>query len=307
MRWTVLVLGLAAGCAAGEGKDTAGDRPELGSPGAPAALAEKSGSCPDLSAPGISTFTSGGEEHRVGVYFPKAKPEGMPVMFVWHGLTAPGFGDVIEQMVNPFDLDELARKQDMIVVVPESPVRNLVISDVLLWGILADADREADLRLFDDLRSCIVEGLAADPWRVTSWGFSGGGLWNSLLIMDRSDVFAAAATASGGTDQDATPQLVYRSPARKELPVMLVDGGDNDIWPGGGISILDFKEATAAFRDELVADGHYVLACEHGSGHTVPVPYWSAIRKFLRQHVFGEPSPFQDGDVPVPDVCEEAG
>lgn len=304
MRSAMVWLGVLAACGTPDGSGS--DRPELGAEGAPAALVAKSGTCPDLSQPGISTFTSGGEEHRVGVYFPKARPEGMPVMFVWHGLTSPGFGDVIQQMVSPFDLDELARKQDMIVVVPEAPVRNLVIQDVLLWGILTEEDRDADLKLFDDLRTCMVEELAADPWQITSWGFSGGGLWSSLLIMERSDVFAATAAASGGTDSPVTPQLAYRTPARQELPVMLVDGGSGDTWPGGGITLLDFHTASAAFRDELVADGHYVLTCEHGSGHTVPSSYWSAIRKFLRAHVFGEPSPFAEGEVPVPDVCEEA-
>ena len=63
--------------------------------------------------------------------------------------------------------------------------------------------------LFDDLRSCVASELGGDLSHLTSFGFSGGALWNALLLMERSDTLASMVSASGGTGQ-ATADRAHR-------------------------------------------------------------------------------------------------
>lgn len=292
-----LILTLAS-CSSG---DEATD-PEL----AVAPLAELSnGECPDLSSPGEKTFRSNGLERTVTIFFPEDRPENMPVVYAFHGLSSPEY-DPVGATIQSFDLDGFAEEERAVVIVPESTVVEIgAFGSFMLWGIL---DNEADdLALFDDLRTCVANEFDVDLSRVTAWGHSGGGLWTSALLMLRSAVLATGVVSSGGVDLSIPvlgDRLPYRTPAEL-IPAMLITGGDNDIWPDGfPVPIIQFTETTDALEAGLVRDGHYVERCYHDGGHfMMPSWYWRQVSKWLLSHRFGVESPYVTGEVSSNSSC----
>jgi poly(3-hydroxybutyrate) depolymerase len=298
MRAAFLLFALAA-CAEGE-TDPDADLPE------PAPLTTVSNACPDLSETGIKTFMSAGKERRAAIYFPSDPQPGMPVMFAWHGLSAAEF-QPMESMVFGFDLEDFAEEEGAVVIVPEAQSINLVGFDVLLWGILGNEFEDEDLTLFDDLRTCVSDAFDVDLRRVMSWGHSGGGLWTSLLLMERADVLSTGVSSSGGTDlliPVLGDRLPYRAPSQK-VSAMLISGGDEDVWPDPTFPIIEFENTTDAFQDRLVADGNYVVRCKHDQGHSyLPSWFWNQTTKWLMNHTYGAPSPWESGERNTHDACE---
>ncbi len=294
--WSAVLVLAACADAAGTDELDTDEGPQ------PDALTAVSASCPDLSTPGVKTFQSGGLERTFGIWFPEDRPANMPIIFAFHGLVTPDY-DAIADMELGFGLPAFADKEPAIVIAPRAQVTNLVIADVLLWGILGDEARQADLTLFDDLRTCVAEAFDADVRRVAAFGHSGGGLWSSVLASARSTMLASVAASSGGTGDFPAPTYL---PAARKLPVLLIDGGPTDAWPAPEAPILPFQVTTANFRDALVADGHPVAWCEHDLGHNrLPSWWWKTVTGWLRQHPYGEPSPYMGEDrAKMPSECE---
>ena len=242
-------------------------------------------------------------EPSVGIYFPEGK-EDMPVIFTWHGLTTSTFNP-IDMFVTGFDLDGLAEEKNAVVIVPEAEAISLLGQNILLWGILNN--EENDLTLYDDLRSCVAESFDVDLRRVSAWGFSGGALWTSKLLMSRSDTLSAAVSASGGVDLEIPligDALAYHSPV-DAVPTMLLAGGPMDVWPDPSAPIIVFEDATDTLQEGLVQDGHYVVRCDHTSGHYLPSNFWKPITRWLLNHTYGAPSPYETGDKNIDGACIE--
>jgi hypothetical protein len=296
---------LAMGCGeAGGDTDPSGADPEdtASNLPAPAPMATPSGGCPAFDATGEFTITSNGKERRGEIYWPRNPEPGMSVLFTWHGLSS-GI-DIVNYFVTGFDLDELARQRNAVIVVPEALSTNLVGQSVQLWGILGN--EEDDLVLYDDLRACVAEKFDIDARKVSSWGFSGGALWTSFLVMHRADTLATAAALSGGTDLEIPllgDRLAYTTPAW-DIPVMLSSGGSGDVWPDPTFTIIDFEASSDSFQTQLVADGSFVTRCRHSTGHNVPENIWTAAKKFLFDHTYGAPSPYASGEAELADACE---
>ncbi len=245
------------------------------------------GECPDLSVSGEPvTFSSNGLQRQVTILIPDDRPAGMPVVFVWHPL-----GGSAAWMISVFDLEEISDATGAVIVVPDSDPDNLFEWD--FWNGL-----DNDLTLYDDLRTCLAEQLEVDLARFTSTGFSAGGLWTSYLGSHRGDTLAAILAFSGGAD----PIWHYETPAYP-YPALLAWGGENDTWGYGGFE-YSFEETTLNYAEDLLADGHFVVLCDHGMGHTVPAEGIDMVPDWLLAHRFGEPSPFEDGDLSaLPDWC----
>ena len=297
------VVGLAMGCEAGNmnGLDTADMLPS------PAPLTELSdGECPDMTASGISSFSSGGKTRRVGVIFPNQMTEDMPVIFTFHGLTAPEYMPM-ESMISGFDLQRLSNQKKIVFVVPEAEATTLPgIGSMSLWGILGDeAD---DLVFYDDLRTCVAESLPVDLHRVSAWGHSGGALWTSVLSMARSDTLSTFLEFSGGTGIEIPllggPYISYE-PLTHVMPAVLGHGGDTDLWPDASFTMIDFQATTLTYAESLAADGHLVVSCDHGMGHnTIPPDGWDFAVEWLKTHVYGMASPYESLSVEdIPSWC----
>lgn len=282
--------------------DTAGA--DLGPP--PADLATPTGACPAFDSEGAFEIVSDGKTRRGEIWFPDAPEPGMSLLFTFHGLAPSGF-DVVGNFSQGFDLADLARQRNAVIVVPEAETLNLVGQNVLLWDILGDGG--SDLALFDDLRSCIAQRFDLDLRKVAAWGFSGGALWTSRLTLARTDHLAATAALSGGTDLEIPilgEKLVFEAPSHA-IPVMLSSGGTQDVWPSTAFPVIDFEDATDNFEAGLVEAGSPVVRCRHDAGHDVPNDVWDQARKWLFAHTYGAPSPWLSADEPLKDGCERVG
>ncbi len=253
------------------GADSATDSVDTGPQ--PAALATLSdGECPDFSAMGSSKFTSDGQERKVMMYWPAARPANMPVVFVWHYL-----GGTARDMVNIFDLQGYAEAAGAVVIVPEALSTNQFEWD--FWN-----SGTADVTMYDDLRTCVSQEFGVNLKKVSSTGMSAGALWTSWLAINRGDTLSTILTFSGGTE----PVITYASPA-SNFPALLDYGGDSDQFSGGGV-VVNFEQTTINFANELYADGHTVMLCDHNLGHTIPPEGRAQMDAWLTAQTYGEPN-----------------
>lgn len=235
-----------------------------GGDGPPAPFAYSGKTCPKLVA-GKNELWSWGKTRGVDLYLPK-ETKGAPLLFLWHGL-----GDTKENFGPAMGAQSLATILGAVVVVPQSQGK------VSGWGWSTPTDAEEDAALFDDLLSCVDAQYEIDNTRIWTMGFSSGALWSSWLVMHRSSFIAAAVVWSGGTGKTAN---TYTKPKRK-LPILMAWGGENDN------AFFSFDETTKAMSAALQADGHYVVLCNHGLGHTIPQGGLNWAVTFLKAHNYG--------------------
>jgi predicted esterase len=262
-----------------------------------APLAElSSGDCPDLSESGTTTFTSSGDEREVTVVVPEDPDGPMRVVFFFHGLMDPGSTPhPAEYMVDGLGMQSVADSTNTIVVAPVSETLEMFGFSFFMW----DASREgdADLVLYDDLRTCVADQHDVELDKLSVMGFSGGALWTTVILGERGDTIAAAVSASGGADVQIPlfENLFseWTEPASK-VPVLLQAGGESDVWPDASLAIVDFALATDTLQEHLVDAGHYTVRCDHDSGHTITQTGYDASIDWLTSHTYGEPSPYQE-------------
>ena len=258
----------------------------------PMVMGTSDGQCPDLSSSGISMFSSGGAARKVAVIFPSSRPTNMPAIFSWHGLTTLDQMPV-ENTVSGFQLQQRADAENLVFVVPEARPRSLPGAGTLgMWGIMNDAD--PDLTLFDDLLTCLTQLLQIDTDRVSSWGHSGGALWTSVLLIERSSVLSSVVELSGGVEF-SLPLLgqfiPYRTP-QVAIPTLLVTGGMNDVWPDN-LAFIRFENTTDTLQAGLLGDGHTVVRCRHELGHfQLPQRAFALTMSWMLEHRRGQTSTF---------------
>lgn len=256
---------------------TAGDtgavdlQPDVPTQSGPPALPVRD-DCPTLAA-GINTFEVGDRDRSIQLYLP-ATTEGAPVVFLWHGN-----GDQPVSFGAWFDANDVASDRGAIVVVPYDCCRQGTggcCEPLTTWGYANAPRAEADLAVFDKTLACLEQQFDIDNRRVYVAGFSAGALWSTYLLVHRAEFLAAAAIFSGGLGN----LVHYATPAHK-LPGLLVSGGANDTYMNG---FVKFTELMDELTDALLADGHSVVRCDHGLGHTVPSggPSWAY--EFLFAH-----------------------
>ncbi|MCB9532158.1 MAG: hypothetical protein H6700_10365 [Myxococcales bacterium] len=244
------------------------------------------GACPTLTA-GTNTLHTGTVDRRVNLYLPD-EPADAPLLFFYYGTgdSASNYG-WIQQLADLYEIN---------IAVPHAQ------GDMLFeWPVIATNAPANEVTYFDDMVSCIDASLGIDTSRIYVSGFSAGALWSTYLVMTRSDVVAAALIFSGGTGDYVHG---YETP-EFQTPVLGAYGGDSDVYGG----FVNFKDQMTQFMDGLVADGHFVIGCNHNLGHTVPSSAsdngfdWGP--RFLLAHAWGQPSPFE-GAIPtyLPDYCE---
>ena len=260
-----------------EDDEPAEDPPDLPAPPDPGPYS--GGDCP-LLRQGANQFDSASNDRRVLIFLPPESDEAPGFLTIWHAL-----GGDADQFAQWFQAASVARQYNVVVAVPDS-----CCSPTAEW------ERRADLALFDDLLTCVDEGFEINRRKVYATGFSAGGLWTTALVIERGQYLASAVIFSGGTGAFSP----YRSPAYP-MPLLLVDGGRSDIYGG----VVNFNEMMADLTERAVADGHFVVECDHGLGHTLPGDAGLWGYEFLFAHVYGDgSSPFESG-LPrsFPDYC----
>ena len=223
----------------------------------PAVPPTYAGTCPDLTAGGTVTISSGGQNRRVYVSLPDGGPgTNMSLLFLFHGL-----GDSGSNFSAAFGAGDIAKANNAVVITPDDCcVKGLSCCAQLNGWAFLDAAGGVDSQLFDDLLSCATQQMNIDTKHVYAAGFSAGALWTTWLILNRSQYLAAAAPFSGGVGL-----IDYITPFWK-IPVLGSWGGDNDIFAG----YITFYQYMQDFIADLRKDGNFVIACNHGMGHTVP-------------------------------------
>ena len=219
----------------------------------------------------------------------------MPVMFAWHWLNADA-GSFVSQG----ELETAIQQFPFIIVLPEKrrfPNGNKMYQ--FDWPFVETWGADAELAFFDDLLACVNANFNVDPQRVYAIGVSAGGLWATYLsTTDRVNHLAAVESLSGGLGSFAangTGWTMQFAPQQNKFPAIVLWGGDHD-WLG-----ISFKDASIAYRDALLADGHFVVQCIHDQGHAVPpieAPPGTTRFAFLWQFMLDNPMSVPAGQSP---------
>ena len=253
--------------------------------------------CPDFSTSGETTsFISSGEERRATIVIPENIPEPSALVFFFHGLLDSSYSNPTDLMSRSLDLQDLADERNAVIILPESKTWELMGMEFFLWQ-LEDGTISEDLVLYDDLRTCAAENLSIDLEQVSSIGFSGGALFNTVLISQRGSELAAAVELSGGSDYEIPTfeeNMAPYSTPEHAMPVLLVEGGDTDLWPDASFPIVNFKEGTERLEAQLLNDGHHIGRCSHTQGHNITSNTFDLAIEWLSNHTYNVPSPMTD-------------
>jgi poly(3-hydroxybutyrate) depolymerase len=160
----------------------------------------------------------------------------------------------------------------------------------------SDADKYWDMDdvlLADEVVGCAIEKVGVDLRRIYSTGLSAGGRQSLLLAYQRSGYIAAIVTYSPGTSSGS---LIAQDP---DNPFAAM------ISHGGSTEDAIFQQLAEQYFDGLVKAGHFVIMCQHTSGHSAPSALRAVAFDFLQAHPFGtQPSPYA-GSLPpsYPSYC----
>lgn len=227
-----------------------------------------------------------------------------PVIFNWHG-----YGDSAENMAGFLDgwvNDEI---YSFILVSPEDTGMQPLSG--LDWAILSVDIYNKEARLFDEILTCLVERYPIDEDRIHSVGFSAGAITTDLLAVTRGDYLASIISYSGIYFSNPQNDISFTNwvPLITEntYSQMLVHGGSNDQW-GNALFTIHFDQCGLRDVPYLNSNGHDVIHCDHGGGHTIPSNLQARPGlTFLRDHPRGSgTSPYRETGLPdvFPDICE---
>ena len=239
--------------------------------------------CPDLTS-GENTITSCGIERQVRIRLPSnydSSRSDYKTIVLFHGLT----DDLVDDIEEDTGLPRLVDPFDFILISPYS--RRLPIE----WDQASPGDN-ADVALFEDLLTCAQAKLSSDPERLYVAGDSGGGMFTTFLVSQFNFPVAAAAINSGGT--------IFDLPETSERPIPIIYGwgGNCDIAKGQNFETLAESALTNLSRQD-----HFIVACNHDSGHEWKPLFSPWFLEFLFAHTKSmDRSPFIDG---LPDTLPE--
>ena len=290
---TVMTITLLLGC--GSTEDTSNTSLWESAP-----LARISGTCPTIDdSQSIQKFTSNGLEREVQFVLPEDPQVGIPPVFFFHGLMPEGSSPTT-QMISSLSLQSIANEYNMAFILPVSQVWDLIGQRFHLWNIEQGTETD-DLTLYDDLRTCISEYYDVyntdqmDLDRMSSMGFSGGALFTTVVLSNRSETLASVIEMSGGGDLQvpgfANPFSVH-NPTERDVPALLMSGGSADVWPNSSFTVVDFEAASTHLFEELKAANHTAVLCTHNNGHTITQRGWNQALEWLTTHRFNEPSDY---------------
>ena len=293
---TLLLLAACTGKTPADDTAATGDTATVPEGPQPSPLTEPSdGECPPMEASGTYTFSSSGDARTVTVIVPTNPPGGpMPLVVFFHGLLDSSTPSPSEEFAAALDFQSLADETGAVIVAPDSRIQDLFgLYEVWLWDLLREDDH--DQVLFDDVRSCAAGALDIDLYRVSAVGFSGGSLFTTVILSDRGGALASVVEMSGGSDIDTAffdaPLSTYVTP-EADFPVLLVSGGESDVWPDPSLVVVDFTAATDTLQAHTTTDEHFTVRCLHDRGHTVTNQEWNLAVDWALDHTFGVPSPY---------------
>ena len=263
------------------------------------------GDCPDMSTSGSTVqFTSSDESRTVTVLFPSYPQPKMRIIFFYHGLMDPSYSPT-GYMAQALNFQELADTYNALIFLPESPIWELMGQQFHMWDV-EEGTSDKDLTLFDDLRTCAAQKFDVDLDALVTSGFSGGSLFNTIILGQRAEHIAAMVEMSGGANIEVPTFeekfAPYDTPS-VDVPVLLISGGDNDLWPDASFPLVHFQEATDTLQTKLRTDNQFVVRCTHNTGHNITNKAFNSAIEWLTVHRYGEESPYESGIEGWEDWC----
>ncbi len=270
------------------------DVPQTPQPATPPAY---EGTCPDFTKGGTVSITSGGFKRSVRVALPQdlTSPDN-GLVFLWHGL-----GDSASNFSSAFGATSIAKNNNAVVITPDVCSAS-GCSQMFGWAFLTD-DGGADVKLFEDVISCVSQQVTIDARRVYSTGFSAGALWTTWLLINRAEYLGSVAIFSGGIDPS---QVAYVTP-KWPIPVIGFYGSQSgDQFQG----MVFFHELMQTLIGDLRTDKIFTVDCDHElNAHTIPSGGVEAGIEFMFNHKYGDKSSYEtDGALPTsyPKYCKIA-
>ena len=265
---------------------------------AAAPLTELSGNCPSINESDVNyTIESAGESRIFRAIYPENAEVPYNLMFFYHSLIDT---DPVEYWSNAIGLQSVSNDLNTVIIMPQSlPFDALAFlgMDVFLWNV-ETGTYDNDLQLYDDLRTCAAQNFDLNMDATSLVGVSGGALFSTILLSERSDNFASVVEFSGGSDLSvATFQNLwaeYNSPTYK-TPTLLVSGGEGDVYPDPSMALINFHEASNTLQSQLAEDGHVTVRCQNNIGHiSVTGEGLLAAWDWVNNHRYNEPSPYAE-------------
>lgn len=210
----------------------------------------------------------------------KAKPDSIvPLYFYWHGFLGTPTQDIVAGALTPsFDSRVMEEGGIIVGLYGDATASGGTIVLEFDYGHLAAAD---------ELLACAIQQLNIDVCRIHTSGFSMGGLMATQMSYLRSNYLASIISYSGGLRSGPPAD---QNPANK-LAALVVYGGSSDVY-----FPYNFQNTAINYFNDLKANGHFPVICNHDSGHTVPESIGAAAWQFLRDHPYGRtPEPYTNG------------
>ena len=238
----------------------------------------------------------------------------LPVVFNWHGL-----GDSAQNMRQLLSAQVNGPNYKFILVTPEDSafkVSALGMSVVVDWDAFNADDANREVRLYDEVLSCLQTKYTVDAERVHCAGFSMGSIVCDMLGTLRGGALASVATYSGGylndpQNQDPMMSYVVNWPeytVTNPYAQLFLHGGPTDTYSIGGYITIHFDQYAVHDSTYLGGKGHDNVLCNHGQGHSAPAGFAPAnVAKFLSDHPrTAQQSPYRAGGLPstFPAFCE---
>ncbi len=215
---------------------------------------------------------AGGPTVEVRVFVPPdAGDTPLPVVLNWHGLGSDGTQQAILSAY-----EDLARDEGFLAVHPTGAAgpgdtRNS-------WELAQfDVPGRDDLAMVDDVIDRLITDFCADPDRIYSTGLSNGGFFTALLVCERADRIAAAASIAGVSHPDGcTPD--------RPVPYIAFHGtADEIVTFDGGRSALEVGPSDAASRsffDQSMPEEFAEFAADFGCRpEPEPTPIGDAVTR----------------------------
>ena len=194
-----------------------------------------------------------------------------PVVFNWHGMgdNAQNFSGLVSPFVNDPNFSFIA-------ITPNN------------------TNPTAEPRLFKSVLDCLVQHYNVDENHIHAMGFSYGAMSVDRVVVAHTERLASVLSYSG---QYAS----YNNTSPNKYVQVFVHGGNSDAVG------INFGQAATKDSNTLVNQGHDVIVCNHGQGHTVPNSmYTDKAIEFFADHPLGtHESPYRSGlPADFPNYCE---
>jgi predicted esterase len=237
---------------------TCADPRPAGAPKPPSPPGYSKGTCPALK-PGANEIKTGSDTRKFLLVVPSDHDgeEPLPLIFLWHWL-----GGSAKSFLQKGEVQQATDQLRFAAIIPEAKEGTL---NTFKWPYsIAALPNQVDdeLRLFDDLLSCVSEQYPIQSDCVASMGVSAGALWTDQLAGFRGEYLSSIVSLSGGVGGPVIKP--WKLPARK-MPAYVLWGGPKDVCV-----TVQFEQTSKNLQKALSDGGHFQVECIHNCAHAEP-------------------------------------